>query len=131
MKNTIKGKFDIKSTPQPADEAINKIGGMRMTFDKLFEGSLNATSIVSMIGFMNKDLESGGYVALERVTGSIEGRKGTFCLQHSSLMTRGKASQFIVVIPDSGTEELEGLSGELVIEIIDGQHFYSFEYELS
>lgn len=130
MKNTVRGKFQIKATPQAGDEALQTIGAMRMTFDKDFKGSLEATSVVSMIGLMNKELGSGAYVALERVVGKLEGRTGSFCLQHSSTMNRGTPTQKISVIPDTGSGELAGLSGEMAIDIVDGQHFYTFEYEL-
>ena len=83
-----------------------------------------------MMGCMNQELGSGGYVALEIVTGSLAGRKGTFQLQHSSTMARGKPTQSVTVIPDSGTGELSGLSGKMIIDIIEKVHFYTFEYEL-
>lgn len=130
MTKTIKGKFSIKSTPYPPDDAIQKIGAMNMRFDKTFSGGLEAISIVSMIGVMNRDLNSGGYVAIERVTGKLEQLEGSFSLQHSSVMNRGLPTQTISVIPDSGTGELVGLSGSMIIDIIDGQHFYTFEYSV-
>jgi hypothetical protein len=77
---------------------------------------------------------SAGYVAIERVTGTLRGRSGSFALQHSSTMTRGKPLQSVIVVPDSGTGELAGLEGSMFIEIADhdGQrkHFYKFEYSL-
>lgn len=130
MKKTIKGKFSIKSTPYPPDDAVQKIGAMKMRFDKTFDGDLQAVSLVSMIGVMNKDLNSGGYVAIERVTGKLGELEGGFCLQHSSIMNRGVPTQTITVIPDSGTGQLVGLTGQMVIDIVDGQHFYTFEYEV-
>lgn len=114
----------------PADEATQAIAAMRMKFEKRFEGPLEATSVVSMMGIMDQNLGSGGYVALEKVTGTLEGKKGSFCLQHSSTMRRGASSQNIVVIPDTGTEELKDLNGSMTIEIQkDGTHYYIFEYE--
>ena len=130
MKTTVKGRFEVKGTPQPTDETTQKLGAMRMTFDKRFEGSLEATSIASMMGVMNMALGSGAYVAIEQLTGKLDGREGTFCLQHSSTMTRGKPSQSVLVIPDSGTGQLTGLSGSMIIDIVDKQHFYTFEYEI-
>ena len=130
MKNTINGKFSVKAIPQPDDETIQKIGAMKMTFEKQFEGALHSQSLVSMIGMMNQSIGSGGYVALEKVTGALEGRQGSFCLQHSSIMERGKPQQSITVIPDTGTDQLVGLVGQMTIDIIDGQHFYNFEYQL-
>jgi Protein of unknown function (DUF3224) len=125
-----KGKFQVKSTPLPTDDISQKIGNMKMLFEKQFEGILEASSIVSMMGMMNMNTGSGGYVALERVTGTLDGRKGEFCLQHSSVMAQGKPSQHIVVIPDTATDELKGLKGEMTIDIVEGQHFYNFEYEI-
>ncbi len=131
MKKTVKGKFEVKSTPLPEDELTHSLGAMRMKFDKRFEGTLAAESTVSMIGIMDRKLGSGGYVAIERVSGLLDGKRGSFCLQHSCAMTRGVQSQQITVIPDTGTDELTGLTGKMTIEIEkDGAHFYIFEYEL-
>lgn len=131
MKKTVKGKFQVKGTPQPMDELTQQLGAMRMKFDKTFEGPLNAKSVVSMIGILDKKLGSGGYVAIEKLTGVLEGKEGSFFMQHSSSINRGATSQQITVIPDTGTRELEGLVGQMTIDIAkDGQHFYSFDYEL-
>jgi hypothetical protein len=126
----IKGQFSIKATPLELTEAEKRLGVSRVMFEKRFSGPLAATSTVSMLGFMNKDLGSGGYVALERIEGTLNGRKGTFCLQHSSTMNRGNPKQSITVVPDSGTDELIGLSGEMKIDISNGEHFFTFEYSL-
>lgn len=128
---SIKGQFTIKSTPLELGDAEKRLGAMRMMFEKRFSGALEATSLVSMLGLMNKDLGSGGYVALERVEGTLNGRKGSFCLQHSSSMNRGKPEQSINVIPDSGIGELVGLSGKMKIDISNGEHFFTFEYSLN
>src|SRR4051794_38410753 len=129
MKKTIKGKFEVKAIPQTADEATQKLGAMRMNFEKRFAGELEGTSLVVMIGLMDQDLGSGAYVALEKVTGRINGRQGTFCLQHCSSLSRGKPTQLVQVVPDSGTGELAGLWGTMIIDIVDDDHFYTFEYE--
>ncbi len=127
---TIKGKFDLSATPLELDKAIQKLGGIRMIFEKQFFGSIEAKSNVSMLGVMNKGLGSGSYVALEIIEGTVEGLSGSFGMQHSSSMLRGKSEQSISVIPDSGTGELSGISGKMIIDIVDGQHFYTFEYSL-
>jgi len=127
----IKGKFALTSIPQTPDKAAASIGAMCMHFEKTFSGDMSGTSIVSMLGLMNKELGSGGYVALEKFEGSVEGKRGTFCLQHSSRMNRGRSSQNIAVVPDSGTGELSKIEGELKIDIIEGQHYYTFNYKLS
>ncbi len=124
------GKFEVKSSPLEVDSLAKDIGLARMKFDKKFEGALIATSLVSMMGIMNGSLGSGSYVALEKVTGELESKKGTFCLQHSSSMNRGKPAQSITVVPDSGTDELAGIEGSMVIDIVEGQHFYTFNYKI-
>lgn len=129
MKN-LRGKFELKSSPVAPDENILKMGGMGMTFEKVFFGSIEAKSKVSMFGIINRDLGSGSYIALELIEGAIEEKKGSFVLQHSCFMNRGKDEQHIKVVPDTGTGELKGISGSMKIEIIDGQHFYDFEYSL-
>ena len=130
MKNTVKGRFEVKATPQPTDEAQQAIGCMRLNFEKKFEGPLEASGLVSMIGLLDHKLKSGAYVAIERITGALEGRQGSFCFYHCSEMNRGVPTQSIRVIPDSGTEELAGLSGSLMVDIVDNEHFYTFDYEL-
>ena len=128
---TIKGQFAIKATPLELGDAEKRLGAMRMMFEKHFSGTLEANSIVVMLGLMKKDVGSGGYVALERVEGILNDRKGSFCLQHSSSMNRGKPEQKINVIPDSGTDELVGLSGQMKIDVVNGEHFFTFEYSLN
>lgn len=130
MKMTINGSFEIKTSPQANDETSEKIGIMRMSFEKKFSGALDGTGLVSMMGMMNKELGSGAYVALEKFSGTLEGRAGTFCFQHNSKMSRGKTEQSISVVPDSGHGELKGLSGQMTIDISEGKHFYTFEFEI-
>jgi hypothetical protein len=74
---------------------------------------------------------SAGYVAMERVNGTLQGRRGSFALQHSGTMTRGAPQLSVSVVPDSGTDQLEGLSGKMTINIVDGKHFYEFDYSLA
>lgn len=127
---TIKGQFAIKATPLEPGDVEKRLGATRMMFEKRFSGALEATSVVSMLGLMNKDVGSGGYVALERVEGTLNGHRGSFCLQHSSSINRGKPEQTIVVIPDSGTNDLVGLSGSMTIEVAKGEHLFTFAYSL-
>jgi hypothetical protein len=131
MTRTIKGTFDIKGSPLAAEPSTEAIGAGRMRFDKTFHGDLQGTSVVEMLGLMNKELASGGYVAMERFTGTLIGKSGSFAMQHSSTMHRGIPQQRIIVVPDSGTGELQGLSGSMIIDIIEKQHHYTFEFELS
>jgi hypothetical protein len=122
-----KGPFDVKLAPL---EGYNKDLG-RMSIDKQFHGDLEATSKGEMLSFLDREKQSGGYVAIERVTGTLGGKKGSFVFQHSSTMQRGAPSQNIVVVPESGTDELAGLKGSMVVNIAaGGAHSYDFEYTL-
>jgi hypothetical protein len=123
------GPFDVKLTPQPAEPDID--GGLaRMALDKTFHGDLEATSKGTMLSAMTEVKGSAGYVALERVIGTLQGRRGSFVLQHSGTMDRGAPALTISVVPDSGTDELVGLSGTMAIVIAQGRHSYGFDYEL-
>jgi hypothetical protein len=121
------GTFEVKLLPLPTEEKA--LG--RMSLDKQFRGDLEATSKGEMLAAMTNVKGSAGYVAMERVTGSLHGRKGDFVLQHSSTMTRGTPQQSVTVVPDSGTDQLIGLTGNLTILIADGKHSYEFDYELA
>lgn len=127
---TIQGTFDITGTPNPAPHGTDELGAMRMTFRKTFHGRMEGTSVVEMIGVMDKELGSGAYVAIERFTGSLQGRTGSFALQHGSTMDRGRPEQRITVIPDSGTGELLGLKGGMTIDIVEKVHHWTFAFEL-
>ena len=126
------GPFDVKINPL---DSYNKDEGAalsRMSIDKQFHGELDATSKGEMLATMDKATQSGGYVAIERVTGALNGKKGSFVLQHSSTMTRGQPQQNVSVAPGSGTDELVGLSGSMIINIAaDGAHSYEFEYSFN
>ncbi len=126
------GSFDVKGTPQKPDNKEAEAANFgRMSLDKQFHGDLEATSKGEMIGAMTEVKGSGGYVAMERVTGTLDGRTGTFVLQHSGTMTRGAQQLSINVVPDSGTGGLAGISGSMTIIIKEGgKHFYEFEYQL-
>lgn len=122
--------FKVKMEPQADEEASKSSSLGRMSLDKEFHGDLEATSRGQMLTAMTDTEGSAGYVAIEQVSGTLAGRKGTFALQHSGIMTRGAQQLTITVVPDSGTGELEGLAGEMGIDIIDGQHVYQLEYTL-
>jgi hypothetical protein len=102
-----------------------------MSIDKEFQGDLKGTSKGQMLGVRTAVPGSAGYVALERVVGTIGGRTGGFALQHTGTMTRGALQLTITVVPDSGSEQLAGLAGTMTIDIVEGKHFYKFEYTLS
>jgi hypothetical protein len=101
-----------------------------LTIDKQFHGDLTATSAGEMLSAMTGVEGSAAYVALERVSGTLGGRRGAFVLQHTGVMTRGVGQLTIAVVPDSGEGELAGLRGQLTIRIDGGAHFYDFAYTL-
>lgn len=123
------GTFEVNLTVQSPDaDAPATIG--RMQLDKQFAGDLQAVSHGQMLATQAAVEGSAGYVAMELVGGKLHGRAGTFVLQHSGLMSRGAQQLVVTVVPDSGTGELAGLSGEMTIEIREGEHFYGFVYSL-
>jgi Protein of unknown function (DUF3224) len=124
------GTFEVKLTPQADDQVGDPTVG-RMSIEKLFQGDLEGTSKGQMLAVMTEVKGSAGYVAMERVSGTLGGRSGTFALQHSGTMTRGEAQLTVTVVPDSGTGQLAGLSGKMSINIADGQHSYEFDYTLA
>ena len=134
MENKMKvaGEFQVKL--QPMDSYTKGTEGInfgRMSIDKIFSGALEATSKGEMLSAMTLTKGSAGYVAIEQVIGSLSGKKGSFVLQHFGTMNRGKHSLLLEVIPDSGSGELTGLSGKMLIKVESGKHLYEFEYELS
>jgi hypothetical protein len=130
MTQRASGPFDVKLTPLAPEAGMEGTDIGRMVFDKKFHGDLQATSQGQMLSIRNMTLGSGGYVAMERVTGTLHGRAGTFALQHSGTMTRGEPHLDLTVVPDSGTGELTGLTGAMKIIIADGKHSYEFDYTL-
>src|SRR5580704_4661640 len=124
------GPFDVKLVPQAPDGKFEDASMGRMTIDKQFHGDLEATSKGQMLTAMTEVKGSAGYVAVERVTGTLNGRSGTFFLQHSATMTRGVPQLSVTVVPDSGTGQLVGLTGKMDIIINAGKHSYDFEYTL-
>jgi hypothetical protein len=122
------GTFEVKMTPQ-ADAAADKTMG-RMTFEKQWHGELEGTSNGQMLTGGDVSKGSAGYVAMEKFSGTLKGRKGTFILQHSATMIKGEGQLTITVVPDSGTDELAGISGKVSIKIEAGKHSYDFEYNL-
>jgi len=124
------GTFEVKLTPQPSGGGTEDASLGRMTIDKQYHGDLEGTSKGQMLTAGTSVKGSAGYVAIEKVTGTLKGRTGTFILQHNATMTRGAPELSIVVVPDSGTGELAGLSGKMTIKISEGKHSYEFEYSL-
>ena len=125
-----KGGFDVKLAPQSTIDPANK-NMARMSIDKQFHGDLEATSKGEMLSAATSVKNSAGYVAMEQVTGTLQGRSGSFVLQHNATMNRGTPQLSITVVPDSGTGELEGITGQMDIKIEPGgKHFYDFAYTL-
>lgn len=124
------GTFEVTMTPVEATGRAAEASINRMFIDKEFQGELEARSIVLMLAVSTETEGSAGYVAMERVTGALGGRKGGFALQHSGTMTRGAPELSVTVVPDSGTGQLVGLAGRMAIDIVDGQHLYDFTYSL-
>jgi hypothetical protein len=124
------GTFEVQLTPQPPDGKFEDASLGRMTIDKQIHGDLEATSKGTMLTAGTEVKGSAGYVAIERVTGALHGRTGTFVLQHTGTMNRGTFQLSITVVPDSGTGQLLGLAGKFNITIADGKHSYDFEYTL-
>lgn len=131
MTKQASGTFEVKLQPQAAEDNVGDETVGRMSLDKQFQGDLVATSKGQMLTAMTDVQGSAGYVALERVRGKLHGQSGSFALQHSGTMTRGAAELTITVVPDSGTEQLAGLAGKMTINIVEGKHFYDFEYTLA
>jgi len=127
--NHASGTFDVKVIPQVDDKVGDPTVG-RMSLDKQFHGDLEGTSKGQMLAVSTDVQGSAGYVALELVNGTLRGQSGTFALQHSGTMTRGAPQLAVTVVPDSGTGKLVGLAGKMMINIVDGKHFYDFEYTL-
>lgn len=125
-----KGLFEVNLNPQPSDHESQPAAIGRMWIDKQFQGDLTAESKGQMLTASTAVDGSAGYAAIEEVRGVLNGRSGTFILQHTGTMNRGKPYLTITVVPDSGTGQLAGLIGEMAIQITDDQHAYEFVYTL-
>jgi hypothetical protein len=125
-----KGTFEVKVNPEPPEDKAEGSTLGRMSFDKQFHGDIEGTSKGQMLTAATDVKGSAGYVAIERVTGTLNGRKGSFVLQHSGTMSKGALQMSIIVVPDSGTGELVSLAGKMTIIIAEGKHSYDFEYSL-
>ena len=128
MTTQANGTFEVKMTPKTPD-AGSSVG--RFSLDKQFQGDLEGTSKGEMLAVGTAVNGSAGYVAMEQVTGTLHGRSGTFALQHTGTMTRGAPELSVTVVPDSGAGELIGLSGKMMINIVDGKHLYEFDYTIA
>jgi hypothetical protein len=131
MTTQVRGSFEVKLVPQGAEDKAAGSSLGRLTIDKQFHGELDGTSQGQMLSGTTEVEGSAGYVALERFTGTLKGRAGSFLLQHSGTMSKEGGFQLtITVVPDSGSAQLVGLRGKMDIQIVEGKHFYLFEYTL-
>jgi hypothetical protein len=126
-----RGTFDVQLHPLAMEDIAKEAMLGRMSIDKQFHGDLDGTSKGQMLTAGTPVAGSAVYGAVERVTATLGGRRGTFALHHTGIMDRGKPSLTIRVVPDSGTGELSGLSGSMTIDIKDGAHFYVFDYSIA
>jgi hypothetical protein len=121
------GTFDVTLTPQPASADVGDPTVSRMAIAKAFQGDLEGASRGEMLAVRTVVDGSAGYVAMERFVGSLFGKEGSFALQHNGRMDRGAKALSVTVVPDSGTDELAGLSGVMRIDVVEGVHSYVFE----
>jgi hypothetical protein len=124
------GNFDVKTIPLPHDEATGGPAIGRYALDKQFHGDLEAASKGEMLGAGDPSKGIAGYVAIEHVTGTLHGKRGSFALQHNGTMDSGMMALNISAVPGSGSGELAGISGTMTIVIAAGKHSYDFEYTL-
>jgi len=124
------GPFEVKVAPQGTADKGEGSTLARMSLDKQYHGGLEATAKGEMLTAGTEVQGSAGYVAIERVTGTLNGRTGSFVLQHSGTLTRGTGVLNITVVPDSGSGQLVGITGKLTVIIEAGKHSYEFDYEL-
>jgi Protein of unknown function (DUF3224) len=130
MAQQAKGTFEVKVTPGPY-EVADRVAAGRLTLDKSFAGDLAGSSKGEMWTADTSVQGSAGYVAIEKVTGTLRGRRGSFTLLHQGTMSHGGDFKLsVVVVPDSGTDQLAGLRGAMNIIIADGKHSYELDYEL-
>jgi len=130
MTKRARGTFEVRLTPQSLEALAQEPTLGLLSIDKQFFGDLDAHSAGAMLSAGTAVDGSAGYVAIERVSGMLQGRSGSFVLQHNGTMNRGAPELTIAVVPDSGTDELAGLSGTMQILIEDGKHSYDFSYTL-
>ena len=130
MSSIAKGSFTVDLKPLPEPDVADGVTLGRMSLEKRFEGDLVASGKGQMLTAVTAVQGSAGYVAIERVTGTLHGKGGSFVFQHSGTVAGGAQQLSITVVPDSGTGELAGISGAFRIQIVEGRHFYEFEYQL-
>jgi len=126
----VSGEFTVVMQPETMSAVAADSGIGRMSLDKRYHGALQAEGKGEMLAQLDRALGSGVYVAVERVSGTLDGRSGSFLLHHTGVMTRGAPALTVAVVPDSGSGDLSGLSGTLRIRIEGGKHYYDLDYTL-
>lgn len=129
MKATGEFSVDLQPLEPFANGSVGNLLG-RLSISKTFSGDLTAESRGEMLSARTNTADSAGYVAIEQVSGTLQGKLGAFVLQHYGILKRGEQRLILEVVPDSGTGELENLAGSMTIRIEAGRHFYEFEYTL-
>jgi hypothetical protein len=124
------GPFDVSMKPASPPEKEGRTAIGRMVLDKQYFGELAATGKGEMLTAVTDTKGSAGYVAIERISGTLNGRKGSFVLQHNGTMRAGEQNLSTSIVPDSGTEQLAGISGTLAMKVVDGKHVYELNYVL-
>ena len=124
------GTFEVKTTPLAEEANVGDPMIGRLSLEKQFAGAMIGTSKGQMLGIQTAVKDSAGYVAAERFVGTLDGKKGSFSLQHTGTMQGGKFEMNVTIVPDSGTDELAGIAGKMKIKIEGGKHFYELEYTL-
>ncbi|WP_409027862.1 DUF3224 domain-containing protein [Janthinobacterium sp. SUN098] len=127
---SISGAFDVIIRPEALSDTAAQSGLGRLSLAKRYHGALDASAQGEMLSARASVTGSAGYVALEWVEGTLDGRHGSFYLQHSGSMTRGAPALSVTVVPDTGTGQLQGLTGSLAIRIEEGKHYYDFTYDI-
>ena len=116
--------------PQPPHDTTDGVTLSRISIKKVFQGDLEGSANVEMLSALTQVEGSAGYVAIEKVSGKLHGRSGAFVFQHSGTMSRGAGELKVSVVPDSGSGELKGIGGTMTIDVVEGEHRYSFDYEI-
>lgn len=124
------GRFTVELEPLDEPDVADGVSLARMSLHKRYEGDLAATARGTLLTARTPVSGSAGYVAMERVAGTLHGRAGSFALQHAGSMQAGTQALTVTVVPDSGTGALQGIAGNLRIRIDGGQHFYDLDYTL-
>ncbi len=127
---TASGAFDVTILPPGAGQTAPSDGFVRLSLSKKFEGPLTGTSRVEMMATGDGTSPSGGYVALERFNGTLDGQAGGFVMQHSGVMSPGRMEISVLISPGSGSGELSGIEGTLEIKKEAKRHFYTLRYSL-